>query len=155
MAAMGTGTWQRRQRPDARYLSPGRGDALFQQHFCPLWDIVHILFIQSTISSSIKQTRQLIINRVIINICSVNERNSLRCIDQWFIIARNHLRNRHFMSAIKIALSDARNINGWGRCTYKLSIAHSLFSNWTVVVVLPEPLGPATTQRVGRFSVIG
>ena len=23
--AMGTGTWQRRQRPDARYLSPGRG----------------------------------------------------------------------------------------------------------------------------------
>ena len=81
-SCQGTGTWQRRQRPDARYLSPGRGDALFQQHFCPLWDIVHILFIQSTISSSIKQTRQLIINRVIINICSVNERNSLRCIDQ-------------------------------------------------------------------------
>ena len=31
---------------------------------------------------------------------------------------------------------------------------HSSFNNWTVVVVLPEPLGPATTQRVGfLFSI--
>ena len=25
VSCLGTGTWQRRQRPDARYLSPGRG----------------------------------------------------------------------------------------------------------------------------------
>ena len=31
----------------------------------------------------------------------------------------------------------------------------SSLSNWAVVVVLPEPLGPATTHNVGFLSVMG
>ena len=37
---------------------------------------------------------------------------------------------------------------------YMLSAAHSLLSSWTVVVVFPEPFGPATMQRVGFLSFI-
>ena len=37
---------------------------------------------------------------------------------------------------------------------YILSAVHSLASSFSVVEVLPEPLGPATTQSTGRSSLI-
>ena len=37
---------------------------------------------------------------------------------------------------------------------YRLSAVHSLASSFSVVEVLPEPLGPATTQSTGLSSLI-
>ena len=37
---------------------------------------------------------------------------------------------------------------------YRLSAVHSLARSFSVVEVLPEPLGPATTQSTGRSSLI-
>ena len=90
---------------------------LFQQHPSPLRKIFHILLEQLSISRTIKQSWQLVVYRVIIDICPIHKRNSFGSINQRFVISRNNLRDRHFMSTIQIALGNAGNVDSWIRCT--------------------------------------
>ena len=62
----------------------------------------------------------------------------------------------NFLKKIDLSQVDFSNVS-WAILSgliYRLSAAHSLLSSWSVVVVFPEPLGPATMQSVGLLVFI-
>lgn len=76
-----------------------------------------------------------------------------------FSCAKHSYRNRlAFSAAFRTASGEFQSPNcSWAMLSgliYRLSAAHSLLRNYIVVVVFPDPFGPATTQSVGRFLAI-
>ena len=69
---------------------------------------------------------KLIINRVVINVGTVNKGDGLVSINERLVVAGDNLGDGNLMTTVQITLCDAGNVDGRIRCA---KAAHSLLSN--------------------------
>ena len=143
-------------------------------HRCPFRDVIGVLLEQLTVSHAEEQTCFGVIYGVVVDIDAVGNGYDALAVEYGLLVARDDFGNRHVVTTLHHSLGNARGIDGGMTCgdeeqtneisgftgsadeidlALGTSSSHSWRSIFEVMVVFPEPFGPAITMRTGRWVV--
>lgn len=79
----------------------------------PVWQFLKITFEHLPINHAEEQACLLIVNGIIIDICSVSNQTYAPAVEDRLVVTRNNLGNGYIVTALHHTTSDTRGIDGW------------------------------------------